>query len=83
MLTVRYRTVKALTLYLWSNLLTRVIYKILKQIKDSKNTNDRRKINVKKSVGNATLIASVADAVEADCLSPWHICWHNFCHPSR
>ncbi len=45
---------------------TRAIYKILKQIKDSKTSVDQRKFNLKKSVCTATLITPVAANMEAD-----------------
>jgi hypothetical protein len=49
------------------SLMTKTIYKILKQIKDGKNTDDRRKFNLKKTVHSAALIAAVAADVQADC----------------
>ncbi len=45
----------------------RAIFNILKQIKEGKSTDDQRKLNPKKTVRTAALIAAVAADVEADC----------------
>jgi histone-lysine N-methyltransferase SETMAR len=45
---------------------TRAIYKIFKQIKEGKNTDDKRRFNSKKTIRTAELIASIAADVEAD-----------------
>jgi histone-lysine N-methyltransferase SETMAR len=42
------------------------IYAILKKVKAGKNTDDQRHLNPKKTVRTASLIASIAAAVEAD-----------------
>ncbi len=44
----------------------RAIFNILKQIKEGKPTNDRRKSNPKKKVCTAALISAVAADVKAD-----------------
>jgi hypothetical protein len=43
------------------------VYAIIKKVKASKNTSDQSHFNRKKTVRNATLIASVAAAVEQNC----------------
>ncbi len=42
------------------------IYAILKKVKAGKNTDDQRHLNPKKTVRTASLIASIAAAIEAD-----------------
>jgi hypothetical protein len=44
----------------------RAIYKILKQTKDDKNTDDQSKFNLKRSICTAALISAVVADVEAD-----------------
>jgi len=44
----------------------RAFYRILKEIKAGKNTDDQRRFNQKKRTRTATLIAAVADDTEAD-----------------
>ncbi len=45
---------------------TRAIYKILKQVKDGKSTDNKRKFNSKKTICTDDLIAAIAADVEAD-----------------
>ncbi len=68
----------------------RTIYKILKQIKNDKNTNSWRKFNCKKIICTYALIAAVTADIKADsqvgiqsCLSPWHISRHPFFHSTQ
>ncbi len=62
--------------------------RFLKQVKADKNTNDRREINLKKTIHNDALIAAVTADVKVNCQvyihslasahSLWHISWHLF-----
>jgi hypothetical protein len=45
----------------------RAIHKILKQIKDGKNTNNRRNLNPKRSIHTDAIITAVAIGMAADC----------------
>jgi hypothetical protein len=47
---------------------TREVYKILKQTRDSTNIDDRSKLNSKRSILTATLVATVTDDEEGGCL---------------
>jgi hypothetical protein len=76
--------------YVHKVLKMRAIYKILKQIKTDKNTNDWRKSNWKNIICTDVLIAAVTADIKADCqvgtqscLSPWHISRHPFFHSTQ
>jgi hypothetical protein len=65
--------------------------RFLKQVKADKNTNDRREINLKKTIHNDALIAAITTDVEANGqiyirgfarVQRWHISRDSFSHSS-